>query len=1007
MAKLTEDGFTNFVAKLGIGPQNLQSYATHSLAPFISRDRLSLEAAYRSSWLVGQVVDTVAEDMTREGINISTKISPDDTKKLQASMTHLKILPALADTIRWARLYGGAIAVILTEGADYSKPLNPEAISKGRFKGLLVLDRWMMDPSFGELVTEVGIHMGTPKYYRVLAGMPALAGQQIHYTRIVRFDGIILPFHQKMAENLWGLSVVERMFDRLIAFDSATAGASQLLHKAHLRTISVDGFRDALALGGKTEGAIIKQFNYIRLLQTMEGLTVLDGKDNFQTHTYTFSGISDLLIQFGQQISGATGIPLVRLFGQSPAGLSSTGESDLRNYYDHINKLQENQMRTPMQKILDILCRSELGRPLPDDLEFDFAPLWQLSDLEKSQVVSSDVSSISAAYSAGIITKKIAMKELTENSRTTGRFTNISDEDIENAKEDVPMMGGEENPFGQPPQSEDTGKTLEELKQALESLGDVDDDNSLEELKAKLESLNMKEPVDKMPVKDKAFSKDGFFSKILKPLVALGIVLKLFSDNKTKLTAKERVDRIMGRDSDEQWVGVDLDGTLAKYYKWEGIENIGDPIPNMVQHVKKLIDQGEIIKIFTARIAEDPEAAKYIQAWLVENGLPILEVVNEKDSMMKLLIDDRAVQVETNTGKVLSKKETLDAIKKEFEALRRTVDEQIHAPKGGVSIKGKEYEGGEFIPGSVNQEEAKKAIEKKKKENEGSIKAKETTGVTKGFLETKRDKDGRLTTIKGKPLPVHISKFPIPPAWTDVIYNPNPKGSLLVFARDSKGRPQTRYSDEHWNTTDKAKFARVYELGKKIKQIDNQLKADIAKGKDEAIIAKLIKETAIRPGSDNDTKAEVKAYGAVTLEARHIKNKNGKVILDFIGKKGVQAVIPVNDKDIAKLILKKVKNKKPNQKVFDTNYGRVLKYADTLDGGGFLLKDFRTLEANLLANKMIKSIAMPTNKKECNAAMKQVAVAVAEKLNNTPSVVLKKYINPVIFAEWKLKAGVA
>ena len=85
-SKLTEDSFNNFVAKLGLGPQNLQSFGGYSASPFISRDRQLLESAYRSSWIVGQVVDTVAEDMTREGVTISTKISPDEIKQLQAAI---------------------------------------------------------------------------------------------------------------------------------------------------------------------------------------------------------------------------------------------------------------------------------------------------------------------------------------------------------------------------------------------------------------------------------------------------------------------------------------------------------------------------------------------------------------------------------------------------------------------------------------------------------------------------------------------------------------------------------------------------------------------------------------------------------------------------------------------------------------------------------------------------------------------------------------------------------
>jgi len=442
----TEDSYTNFLAKLGANTQNLQGYGYYSLSPFVSRLRTDLEAAYRSSWLVGQVVDTVAEDMTREGVTINSKLPPEDVKLIQSTFTDLSIWHELANTIKWARLYGGAIAVILTEGADYEKPLNVNAVGKGRFKGLVVFDRWMLDPSFGNLVTEIGPSMGKPKYYRILPGMPALSGVNVHYSRIIRFDGIELPYYQRLTENLWGLSVVERMYDRLMAFDSATQGASQLLHKAHLRTIQVKGFREALALGGATESAVVKQFNYIRLLQTIEGLTVLDGEDKFEIHPYSFSGISDVLMQFGEQISGATGIPLVRLFGQSPAGLSSTGESDLRNYYDHINKLQESQMRAPLVKLFDVIGRSVLGKALPKDFEFEFNSLWQLSDTEKGQIASTDATAIAAAYGAGLITKKIAMKELLQNSRITGRFTNITEEDIENAKEETPPAG-EENPL--------------------------------------------------------------------------------------------------------------------------------------------------------------------------------------------------------------------------------------------------------------------------------------------------------------------------------------------------------------------------------------------------------------------------------------------------------------------------------------------------------------------------------------------------------------------------------
>lgn len=453
----TFDAFNNFVANLGIQSNNLSAQSYYSPGPFISRNRLELEAAYRDSWLVGQVIDCIAEDMTRDGVEFFSELEPEDIQKLQAAISEFGIWHDLGQVLKWARLYGGAIAVILIDGADYSKPLNIEHVGKDKFKGLAVLDRWQLQPSMDKLITDIGKDMGKPEYYDVLPGMITFPSHKIHYTRIIRFEGIELPYYQRLFENLWGLSVVERMLDRLLAFDSATQGAAQLLYKAYLRVIGVKGFREALAQGGKEENAVIKQFQYIRLMQSNEGITVLDGEDTFNTHTYSFSGISDLLQEFGQQISGATNIPLVRLFGQSPRGFS-TGDTDLRNYYDHIKKCQENQMRHQLDKLFAVMSMSKLGKPLPEDFQFQFISLWQMDETQKSAIAAQDSSTINGVYDNGLISKHTALKELRQLSRATGRFTNITDEEIEEAKDEIPpsmtealgVSSSESSPPGDP-----------------------------------------------------------------------------------------------------------------------------------------------------------------------------------------------------------------------------------------------------------------------------------------------------------------------------------------------------------------------------------------------------------------------------------------------------------------------------------------------------------------------------------------------------------------------------
>ncbi|MFP3739941.1 anti-CBASS protein Acb1 family protein, partial [Burkholderia sp. SIMBA_019] len=111
--------------------------------------------------------------------------------------------------------------------------------------------------------------------------------------------------------------------------------------------------------------ALVKNVDFIRRYQSNEGLTLIDAADELETDTYQFSGLDSVRRQFGQQLSGALGIPLVRLFGQSPAGLNSTGESDPRTYYDNTKQQQERKLRAPVTRLYDVVVRSALGKPPP------------------------------------------------------------------------------------------------------------------------------------------------------------------------------------------------------------------------------------------------------------------------------------------------------------------------------------------------------------------------------------------------------------------------------------------------------------------------------------------------------------------------------------------------------------------------------------------------------------------------------------------------------------------
>lgn len=433
----TFDSFINLQHKLGVGADNPLSASTYGFNP-ITRNRTQLEWMHRGSWICGLAVDLPADDMTRAGVEYVNEMPPQDSERMDRHVQALNLWAQIADTVRWSRLYGGSVGVILIDGQDPATPLRLDTITPGMFKGLLVLDRWQVEPSLSDLVQQMGPHLGLPAYYTVTSNAPALRGERIHHSRVAfRLVGSPLPYQQSLAENLWGTSIYERMFDRLVAFDSASTGAAQLVYKSYLRTLKVKGLRELVAQGGKPLEGFAAYVNNMRRMQGLEGMTVIDGEDEFTAEAHgAFSGLDDVLVQFGQQLSGALQIPLVRLFGQSPTGLNSTGESDLRNYYDGINQQQERNLAHGVQLLYKLVALN-LGIKLPPGFRVDFKSLWELDDGEKATIAGQVVTAVTQAQEAGLISDQIAMKELRQSGRTTGVFTNISDADIAAADDQI------------------------------------------------------------------------------------------------------------------------------------------------------------------------------------------------------------------------------------------------------------------------------------------------------------------------------------------------------------------------------------------------------------------------------------------------------------------------------------------------------------------------------------------------------------------------------------------
>ena len=210
-----------------------------------------------------------------------------------------------------------------------------------------------------------------------------------------------------------------------------------LTFMANLRVMKMDGMGQILAVG--SERAQQDLYNTIQAMNAMmnnNSIQIIGENDEYFTHQYTFGGIGEAYDRFMMDVAGACETPVTKLFGRSPAGMNATGESDMQNYYDTIEEKQEAILRPIMDKLLPIITLSACGA-IPDDFDYEFNAVRKPQDDEMADLAGKNTDSITKAFQAGLISQRIALKELRQQSEMTGMWSNITDEDIEKADDEV------------------------------------------------------------------------------------------------------------------------------------------------------------------------------------------------------------------------------------------------------------------------------------------------------------------------------------------------------------------------------------------------------------------------------------------------------------------------------------------------------------------------------------------------------------------------------------------
>lgn len=428
----TEDTFQNFMTKTGAGTQGLLE-ATRYPMERKSQNYNLMNSLYRSNWVVGNIVSTIPQDVTKKWFNVETSERDQaDIDKFMRACTATQLRQKIVSGMTWGNLYGGAAGIILIKGdKDLSEPLIVENVMPDSFAGLYIVDRWSgIYPSL-ELINDItDPNFGLPEYYEV-RNERGVAEYRVHHSRVVRFIGIELPYYEQITELYWGKSVIESIYEEIVKKDNVSYNIASLVFKANLDVIQMENIDQLFALGGDQQQ---KRFwNLMQaqsVIQSNFGTRIINSSDKFAQYQYAFTGLKDIYEIMLLDVSGAARIPATKLFGRSPQGLNATGESDLINYYDYLEEVRESKFRPVIDKLLPIIAMSVWGE-IPGDLESSFDAFRSPTEKEKAEIAYRKVGSLMDVYNGDGIPSDILLKELKHLEGVTGMFGSIDDELIE------------------------------------------------------------------------------------------------------------------------------------------------------------------------------------------------------------------------------------------------------------------------------------------------------------------------------------------------------------------------------------------------------------------------------------------------------------------------------------------------------------------------------------------------------------------------------------------------
>lgn len=396
-----------FSQSLGSDLSSANTMAFNKRYAAVTLNRSLLSSNYMEEGIIQVLIDQPVDDAFRGGIKIlCDEFDADDLKLLNQRIEEEEILQAYAQGLKWMRLFGGA-GIIINAGQDMRQPLNIEAIKDNTPLKFYAADRWELSytpngmNALDQLSEQTSEH--PYNYY----------GHVMHKSNVIKLSGKLAPSLLRGQLGGWGMSEMEkivRSFNQYLKHQNVTF---ELLDEAKVDVMKITGFNSAIATS-KGAQQTAQRVGYATQIKNYQNALVIDKEDDYEQKQIAFGGLSEVLTQIRIGLACDLRMPMTKLFGISPSGLNASGEEEIENYNSMIETEIRSKVKGGLILMLKIMCKKVFGY-IPENLSFEWMPLREQTEQEKSIIKTEDLNRIVTAFSNGFMPSEKAVEIINKN----------------------------------------------------------------------------------------------------------------------------------------------------------------------------------------------------------------------------------------------------------------------------------------------------------------------------------------------------------------------------------------------------------------------------------------------------------------------------------------------------------------------------------------------------------------------------------------------------------------